>query len=423
MGSITRYTTACYPVKTIEHSNTITPCSPTVLLVTEAATTGIGRHILDLAQGLLRRQVRTHLVYSDRRSDRGFRDRMPQIQGLKHHRVSMRRAPHPTDALAWCQLIQYIRRQGPFDIVHGHGSKAGAIVRLLPSTVAPIRVYTPHALITMDPQLGGARRWFYLNIERLIAQRGAQMIAVGHHERQHAQERNIASDRVCVIQNGVTQEPLRPRRIGRTQINAAPNDVVVGFVGRLAPQKDPEALVHALSLARQRAPQLRLVMVGEGPLRAKIEALCDRLSLRARVDMLGWQPASDWLAAMDLLAMPSRYEAMPYILIEALNARLPVITTRVGESESLIEHGSNGLTVPTDNIAALANAMVELALNPDRRDQMANAAASSVSHLTLGRMVDQTLDLYTRLSATTLKLPERQKPVQRHQQREAPSAG
>lgn len=318
----------------------------------------------------------------------------------------MRRAPHPTDFFAWRELIQYIRRQGPFDIVHGHGSKAGAIVRLLPTTVAPIRVYTPHALITMDPQLGRARRWFYLNIERLIAQRGARMIAVGDHELQHALKRNIAPDRVCVIQNGVAQEPLRPRQIGRAQIKAAPNEVVVGFVGRLVPQKNPEALVHALSLARRHAPQLRLVMVGEGPLRARIEALCDRLSLRAWVDMLGWQPASDWLAAMDLLAMPSRYEAMPYILIEALNARLPVIATLVGESESLIEHGGNGLTVPTDNPTALANAMVELALDTDRRDQMADAAPSSVSHLTLDRMVDQTLDLYTRLWAATLKLPE-----------------
>lgn len=379
------------------HSNTITTRPLAVLLVTEAAATGVGRHVLDLAQGLLQRKVRVHLIYSNQRSDRGFRDRLIQLRGLKSEVVAMRRSPHPGDFRAWRELRRYIRREGPFDVVHGHGSKAGGLVRLLPATLAPIRIYTPHALITMDPQLGWVRRWVYLNIERWLGRRGTQLIAVSQHEQHHAQEHGIAPGRVSFISNGVAQEPLRGRQVGRAEIGASPDDVVVGYVGRLAEQKAPQLLLHAFKLARESAPQLKLLMIGEGPLRSRVENLRDRLALKKWVHMPGWQPASKWLAAMDMLAMSSHYEAMPYILIEALRAGLPVVTTQVGGADTLIQHGINGLIVPQNNPTELANAIIELALDPDRRAQMAAVSQRSIAHLTLDRMIEQTLGLYTRL--------------------------
>src|SRR6476620_7665181 len=96
-----------------------------VCLVTEAAGGGVGRHFLDLAEGLTARDIEVVAIYSPGRCDLSFRERRSSMPGIRFVELPMRRAVHPLDAFDLSGLIQCIRDVGPFDLIHGHSSKGG----------------------------------------------------------------------------------------------------------------------------------------------------------------------------------------------------------------------------------------------------------------------------------------------------------
>src|SRR6185369_16407097 len=137
-----------------------------VCLVAESAGGGVGRHFLDLATGLARRGVEVVAIYSPNRCDASFRERREQIEGVRFVELPMRRAVHPLDAVDLVKLTQCIRREGPFDLIHCHSSKAGALGRVAAAWLRTPSVYTPHAMVTLDPTLSPLKRRFYGGIER-----------------------------------------------------------------------------------------------------------------------------------------------------------------------------------------------------------------------------------------------------------------
>jgi glycosyltransferase involved in cell wall biosynthesis len=100
---------------------------PKVLIVAEATGGGSGRHVAELAEGLLKAGCRVHLIYSDLRAEQTFRDAVASLKGVGAHRVPMRREPHWSDMACLWQIRRYIQKVGGFDIVHAHSSKAGVL--------------------------------------------------------------------------------------------------------------------------------------------------------------------------------------------------------------------------------------------------------------------------------------------------------
>ena len=135
-----------------------------ILLVVESAGGGTGRHVLDLAEGLAQRDCDVHVAYSTRRADRMFLDRRNAMSGVTFIEVPCRTAIHPSDYAAMRALRRYIRRLGPFQIIHGHSSKGGALARLAALGSASAAFYTLHGLIMMDPGLARWKRMLYLGI-------------------------------------------------------------------------------------------------------------------------------------------------------------------------------------------------------------------------------------------------------------------
>ncbi|MGH8655644.1 MAG: glycosyltransferase family 4 protein [Gammaproteobacteria bacterium] len=367
-----------------------------ILLVLETSGGGSGRHVVDLARGLSDMGHEVHLVYSENRIEQRFAHDIKGIVGVQQARVDMNRAsPHPCDFLAIKEIRAYLARFGPFEIVHGHSSKGGALARLAAIGQHAIRVYTPHAFRTVDPSLNRLLALTYIGLERLLYQLTDGIILVSQEEREHALACGLSTDKLFVVHNGI--QPVNSPKRGeiRKRLGLNDNNVYLGFVGRFVPQKDPQRLISAFASLASRFPDLCLLMVGDGPLAPKLYQLVERLGQNGRIRWLDNEYGPDIMPAFDIFVMPSLYEGFPYVLVEAAAAGLPLVATRVGGTSAIIREGVNGLIV--DNFEDLAQAIARLVEDPLLRRTMGEVSQQIAGVYTIENMMIQTCAVYEEL--------------------------
>jgi len=374
-----------------------------VLLINEACNTGVGRHVLDLAEGLLEQDCRVDLIYSTGRMDDVFAERLQSLTEVHATAVRMRRRPTVADASVVRRVRAHVRERGPFDVVHGHSSKGGAIARLACARRGPVRrgpvvVYTPNGVFTMNPELSPLVRRVVGLIERRLARRTDAIIAVSPFEREHLRSLGIDDARLHVIPNGIPERAWASRQALRDELGFGPAEIVVGFLGRLSPQKNPELLVEAFARVAEPCPDATLAIVGEGPREAACRACADAHTLGDRVRWLGFRTAEAAMPAFDIFVMPSRYEGMPYVLMEAMCLGLPIIATDVGGARLAVEHGENGLVIEPENPVALAEALASILSDPAHRQALGDASRTRSERFTAAEMVRSTVALYRDLA-------------------------
>lgn len=216
----------------------------------------------------------------------------------------------------------------------------------------------------------------------------------------------ISDNRVAQIYNGVDATRFHPAN-SRQAIPGSPfnsNDYwIVGTAGRMQTVKDQTNLACAFVLAIRQAPELRsrmrLIMVGEGPLRHASQAILNAAGLAD----LAWLPGErqdvpDIMRGLDCFVLPSIAEGISNTILEAMASGLPVIATAVGGNPELITEGQNGLLVPPSDPSRLASAMIELARNPERTHAMGQCGRMLVEkNFSMSAMVRNYQQLYDRL--------------------------
>jgi len=199
------------------------------------------------------------------------------------------------------------------------------------------------------------------------------------------QQLRVPASRIRTIYNGVS--PALPGG----EPPPSPPDLILG-IGRLAPEKGFDLLIEALV----GVPDYRLVVAGDGPERARLEQLVRARGLDDRVEFAGWVEGAwtdRWCPR--LVAVPSRFEGMPLVILEAMQAGIPVVATRVGGVPEVVIDGSTGLLVDPGDPAALATALRELLDDPRRCEEMGTAAERRLrDHFTAERMISSYEALY-----------------------------
>jgi glycosyltransferase involved in cell wall biosynthesis len=233
------------------------------------------------------------------------------------------------------------------DVLHGHGAKGGAYARLAPAGRA-IRVYTPH---------GGSLHYdrrspvglLYLALERALMPR-TELFLFESRFGQEAFAAKIGMPRglTRVVHNGVTADEF-------TEIVPQADAADLVFVGELRVLKGVDVLLDALALAARDGRALSATIVGDGPDAAAFRAQADRLGLTA-VRFAGAMPARAAFARGRCLVVPSRAESLPYIVLEAAAAGIPLIATDVGGIPEIFGPQASRL-VPAADVAALARAI------------------------------------------------------------------
>ncbi len=366
-----------------------------VLHVVEVANAGVGRHVLDLVEGLRDHDVESVVTYPAAQADSRFLDRLARL-GVRGVQFEFDRRKPWTGVSA----VRSIRRTlvGRHEIAHGHSSFGGALARLAAYRVARC-VYTPNAVRSLDPGLTALGRSAVRITEAILDGITDCTIAVSAPEGAHLHS-TVGASHVRVIPNAVGRRPVLGRAAAREALGISAQGKAIGFVGRLARQKRVDRLLAAL--ARIDLPGAELVVVGDGSERAELEALAESLGVRSRVRWLGEVSGSgggfDLYRAFDVLAIPSDYEGLSYTLLEALAAGVPVVATE-GASSGLLEtmDSPHLRVVPNDDVVGLASGIRELV------SRRAGPDAPEMEPLgpSFEDMIDDTLQVYRSVVAAT----------------------
>jgi glycosyltransferase involved in cell wall biosynthesis len=287
----------------------------------------------------------------------------------------------------------HIRAVRP-DIVHTHLGTADLIGGLAARTLGVPAVSTIHQVL--QPASGSRR---VKNAVFMVGRRmcDARVITVSDSARRAYLEQSRGMDRRVVrIYNGIDVTPQAGSgRAVRRELGVAEDELLVGMVSALRPEKAHDLAIEAIAMLRERFPKLRLLIAGQGrgaaELRALAEPLGDTVLLAGRrTDVMSV------LDSLDVCLHPSRMDAFPTTLIEALAASTPVLASAVGGIPEIIDDGHTGVLVPAPpSAAAVVDALAVLLEDPARRGELAAAGRASYERrFTAGPWVERTRALY-----------------------------
>lgn len=254
-------------------------------------------------------------------------------------------------------LARLIRGRG-VQIVHTHLYHGNYYGRLAAFTAgAPVTVASVH---NVYDRVKAHRRW----INRVLGRRTDAILAGSETVRQDILRWDgVRADKVRILPYGIDLDPyLTPmdREAARRALDVPPGPAVIGTVSRLEVQKAQDLLLRAFATLRAAGTDAVLLLVGDGREKARLQELANTLGLQDRVRFLGTRRDLPLLfAAMDVFALPSRWEGTPLALIGAMAAALPVVATPVGGVTTVVEDGKTGRLVPVEDAEALAAALGE----------------------------------------------------------------
>jgi glycosyltransferase involved in cell wall biosynthesis len=229
----------------------------------------------------------------------------------------------------------------------------------------PTVVHTVHGWSFNDTQPAWLRQ-LYVQLERLAARFTDRLIVVSTRDRERGLAHGIGRrEQYDMIHSGIELErfrrPSRDRETVRRELGIEPQQVLVGTIACLKPQKAPLDFVRAAEAAYRRNPRLRFVIVGDGELEPSVRALIRELGLEQIVHLLGWRrDVVELLHAMDVFLLTSLFEGLPRAVLQAMAAGTPVIATSVDGTPEVVKHRETGLLVPPSRPDAAARGVLEL---------------------------------------------------------------
>jgi len=212
---------------------------------------------------------------------------------------------------------------------------------------------------------------------------------------------NLAANRIDVIYNGIADTRVAASDELKRQLGLQNEDIVLGTISRLDPIKNQSMMLKAFKRARATNPQLKLLMIGDGPLREELKALTQELDLNASVIFTGFQPNPQaYLALMDIFLLPSLSEGTSMTLLEAMSFGKPSIATAVGGTPEILQHGKTGLLTANKDEDGLTAAIIYLSNSEELRQLYGKQARAQYElHFSLAVMTEKYESLYEKLVA------------------------
>ncbi|MGV7215670.1 glycosyltransferase family 4 protein [Bradyrhizobium sp. UFLA05-112] len=360
-----------------------------ILHAVRAPVGGIFRHILDLANGQVDRGHHVGILADDltggERAANALAEIAPRLK-LGVYRLAIRRDPSPEDFLVWLRMRRLIAKLKP-DVMHGHGAKAGAFVRLRRRSNDTIRIYTPHGGSLHYP-LHTFKGEFYARLERTLTNSTDLFLFESAFARDTYQ-RIVGKPKGVVrcVFNGVTPEEFEP-------VVIADDATDLAYVGEFRHIKGADLLVDAVARLHGQGRNVTLTLGGDGEEMAALKAQVERLGLTNSIRFIGHVKARYGFSKGRLLVVPSRGDSMPYVVIEAGAAGIPMIAAKVGGIPEIFDAGSSALFAPS-NAEAMAEAIGAALDDPQATSQRAARLRERIStHFSQQAMVDGVLAGY-----------------------------
>ncbi len=308
------------------------------------------------------------------------------------------------DWRAYRRLVRRFRNRRP-DIVHTHSGKAGVVGRLAARKAGvPRIVHTIHGP-SFGPFQGAAANAVFLRAERIAGRVTDHFVVVADAMARQYLDAGIGTPgQYTRIFSGFDLAPFLAARRDpdlAASLGLAPDDFVVGKVARLFELKGHEDLFLAASELVLRCPRIKILLVGDGPWRARFEQMAAATALRGRVVFVGLVPPAEvprYIALMDVLVHLSRREGLARVLPQAMAAGKPVVAVDCDGAGEVCLDGQTGFLVGADHLDALVNRLGQLGDAPELREQLGSAGREFVrERFPVERMVDDLAALYLRL--------------------------
>lgn len=329
-----------------------------------------------------------------------FRDRMGihersvdlfRAQGLEPEFLPWGHARNLPGAVG--RLVREVRSR-PRTVLHSHDTRSDLVAVITARITGAPLIISNHAWHPAD-----FKRKVLEAIRARLMRHADLVISVSRNTNLETLERGIPAAKCRCLYSGVDIGPYRhppPRTEARASLGLGENEIVVGNVARLWPEKEQASLIEAAARLVPQHPKLRFLIVGDGPLETSLRARIAHLGLEDRVLMPGYRKdLVSVMAALDIFAFPSSAEGTPMVIYDAMAIGLPIIASPVSGVGELLEDGATALFVPPADSEAMARAVARLIGQPALARTLGERARQVVeTEYAVEHAVDQLLDIY-----------------------------
>lgn len=322
----------------------------------------------------------------------------------------MQRSVSPkNDRIAYNKIQKIIQDFKP-DIVHTHASKAGALGRKAAFSAKIPQIYHTFHGHVFHSYFGSLKTNFYKNIERRLAQKSTNIIAISELQKKELSEihRICPAEKIKVIPLGFDLTPFytnteTKRKEFRLKWNIKENEVAIGIVGRIVPIKDHVFFIHVIErVLKKTSKKIRVFIVGDGEERVNIQALISKKKLSyssngtsALFQFTSWMKNVDEVnAGMDIICLTSKNEGTPVSLIEAQASGNPVVSTNVGGIENVISANETGYLSDVGDLEQFTINLLKLIENESIRNNMSNKGRERSSLYSFENLISNIKSLY-----------------------------
>lgn len=374
-------------------------------VITRLIIGGAQENTLFTAARLNPRRYRLEVVCGPQTGTEGSLIEEAQTQGIPLTIVpDLLRQVSPLHDLRALSTLTRIIERGGFSIVHTHSSKAGILGRLAAKRAGtPVIIHTVHGWSFHD-YMPSSTRLIYILLERWMARFTHALVVVTKKDIEKGLSAGIGRpEQYHLIRSAIPLEEFDPARFDRhairRQLGLPQEAPVVGTIGRFSPQKNPLDWARVAGIVGHAHPEVHFLLVGDGPLRAQVEAQLAHEGLADRVVLTGLRRDTPRLmAAMDVFMLTSLWEGLPRTIPEAQAMGLPVVANRAdGTAEAIQDHVSGYLCHPGD-LRGMAQHVLTLVNNPVLRAEMGTRGRNdALAEFDLQLMIEKIADLYERL--------------------------
>ncbi len=369
-----------------------------ILYALEAADAGALKHLVYLVTHLNPQEFAITVILSSRRSERVWAERKKMVDaGATVEILDMQRNIAPwQDFRSLLKILGYLRRH-PFDIVHAHSSKAGALFRLAAwLRKVDMILYTPHCFYFQSKK--GLKRPFFAFLEYCLGRITDYIIVSDNEWKCSVEERVIVGKKLQNINNAIKFEEYntgnKPAEI-RQRFRIKEGDLVVAAVGRLSGQKNWSMYVKAAAIILHETDQVVFLIVGDGEQKDELYTQIRKDKLEGKIILTGYQAdIGEIYSIADIVVNTSLWEGLPYVLLEAMWYKKPVIATDLNYGSFLLDE-KNACLVKAADVDMLADKLRTLLADAEKRTKMGKEGALTVqSVFSFRRFIEKHEALY-----------------------------
>lgn len=368
-------------------------------LITQSELGGAQTYVFDLAKNL-KDEYNIIVAFGEQGSEGDLAKKLT-TENIKYYPIPhLKRAISPiNDIIALFEIKRLIKKEKP-NIIHLNSTKISILGSLATKSIAKNKkikvIYTAHGWVFNEP-MSNIKKLFYKFTEKFTAFLKNKIICVSEFDRKVALKEKITPEKKLItIHNGIKKIDFLTKEKARKELSLDPQKFTIGTIGYFYKNKGYEYLTESLLLLTNKNIDFQAVIIGKsGPEKENIQSSIKQYKLKNKIKIASPNGAAKYLKAFDIYVCSSVKEGLSYTIIEAMQAGLPIIATKVGGNPELIKNNENGILIEPKNANQISEAILTLMNNEEMRKKLADKAKSvAEKNFTFEKMLEETKTIY-----------------------------